>query len=84
MTFGEKLHSIREKKGLTQEALAMRARLSVGTIRNYEQGIRIALFPAVVKIAAALGVTCDSFADCTDIADGEKPAPAKAKRRAKK
>ena len=57
--------------------------MSVGNVRNYEQGIRLPTFPAVVKLAKALGVTCEAFAECDDIAGeaGEavevKPAPKK-------
>jgi transcriptional regulator with XRE-family HTH domain len=82
MTFGEKLRDMRERAGLTQEALAANSGLALGTIRNYEQGLRIALFPAAVKIAKALGVTCEVFADCEDIT-GHNEEPAKVRPKGK-
>lgn len=38
MTFGEKLHDARIKKGLTQRELAKLANLGLNTISNYESG----------------------------------------------
>ncbi len=55
MTFREELRRLREKAGLTQEALAQKAETSVGNIRNYEQGVSLPSFPGVVKLAKALG-----------------------------
>lgn len=51
-------------------------------------GARLELFPALgtaVKLARALGVTCEAFADCDDVAgdatESEKPAPKKPDRK---
>lgn len=83
MRFREVLRALREKAGLTQEGLANRAGMSVGNVRNYEQGIRLPTFPAVVKLAAALGTDCTAFARCEDVAgvEEEKPAPRKGRRK---
>jgi transcriptional regulator with XRE-family HTH domain len=80
MTFGQKLKKLREEAELTQEKLAQAAGMSVGNVRNYEQEIRLPTFPAVVKLAKALGTDCTAFADCDDVAE-EKPEPARKTRR---
>jgi transcriptional regulator with XRE-family HTH domain len=67
VTFGKKLHDLREAKGLTQLQLAEATGLHLGTIRNYEQGIRMPTFAAVVKIARALKVKLTAFARCDDV-----------------
>jgi transcriptional regulator with XRE-family HTH domain len=79
MLFREVLRSKREDVGLTQEALARKADTSVANVRNYEQGIRLPTFPIVVKLAAALGVTCEVFSGCEDVIGepAEEPAPKK-------
>lgn len=77
MMFRDVLRHRREAAGLTQEALAQRAGMSVGNVRNYEQGLRLPSFPAVVKLAAALGVTCEAFSGCEDVSGGESEPPPK-------
>ena len=73
MTFAEKLRALREKIGLSEAKLAERAGVSFGAVHNYGLGIRTPTFPAVVKLAHALGVTCEAFADCEDITAATKP-----------
>lgn len=85
MKFSEKLRELRDAAGLTQEQLAQKAGMSVGNVRNYEQGIRLPTFPAVVKLAAALAVTCEAFAECSDVTgedpeEEKKPATKKGKK----
>jgi len=48
---------------------------------EYGLGRRRPSFSAVVKLAKALGVTCEAFAECDNIAgdEEEKPAPKKSK-----
>jgi transcriptional regulator with XRE-family HTH domain len=82
MLFKEKLLELRQAAGLTQKAAADRAGMSMLTYRNYEQGTRLPGLPAFMKIIKALGVPCEVFADCEDVAgqDGgsaEPPAPAR-------
>ncbi len=76
MLFRDVLKQARERAGLTQEALARQAGMSVGNVRNYEQGIRMPTFPAVVRLAAALGLTCQDFAGCEDVTAAEEGPPA--------
>lgn len=72
MMFAEKMQQLREKAGLTQASLATAAGISLGAVRDYEQGKRAPSLRFAVKMARALGVTCEAFADCEDV-DGEKP-----------
>jgi transcriptional regulator with XRE-family HTH domain len=75
MTFAAKLKALREEKGLTQEQLATAAVIPIGTLRDYEQGKRRddPALSTAVKLARALGVGVEVFADCVE--DGpEKPA----------
>lgn len=81
MLFRDELRRLREAAGLTQGALAQKAGMSIGNVRNYEQGLRLPTFPAVVKLARALGVTCEAFAGCEDVSDEpEKPAKGKGRK----
>jgi transcriptional regulator with XRE-family HTH domain len=69
MTFGEKLRQLREAAGLSEAKLAERSGVSFGAIHNYALGLRKPGFAAVVKIARALGTTCEAFAACEDVLD---------------
>lgn len=77
MTFAERLRQLRDEAGLSEAKLAEASGVSYGTLHEYVLGRRHPSFGNVVKIAKALGVTCDAFAECDDIAE-EKP---KKKRR---
>lgn len=82
MKFKDMLRELREKAGLTQQELAERSGIPLGTLRNHEQGQRLPSWSAVVKLARALGTTTDAFAACDEVHEPEKPAPAR--RRGKK
>jgi transcriptional regulator with XRE-family HTH domain len=75
MTFAEKLRELREAAGLSEAKLAELSGVSFGAVHNYGLGLRRPTFEAAAKLARALGVTCDAFAACDDIAgsrlDGE-------------
>ena len=44
-------------------------------VHGYGLGTRLPSFAAVLKLAKALGVGCDAFAECEDVAaEEEKPA----------
>jgi transcriptional regulator with XRE-family HTH domain len=62
-TFADRLRQLREQAGQTQEQLAERSRLPIGSIRNYEQGQREPRWVVVFRLAKALGVSCEAFAD---------------------
>jgi putative transcriptional regulator len=77
MRFADKLRELRTAAGLSEAKLAEAAGVSFGAVHNYGLGIRQPTFAAVVKLARALGVTCETFADCEDIAgDAEPPGQA--------
>jgi transcriptional regulator with XRE-family HTH domain len=75
MTFAQRLRELRTVAGLSEVRLAELSGVSFGAIHNYGLGIRKPTFAAVVRLCRALGVTCEAFAECEDIAD-EPPADA--------
>jgi transcriptional regulator with XRE-family HTH domain len=81
MTFAERLRELREQAGLTQAALAERSALSIGAVRNYEQGLREPYWAALFMLADALGVSSEAFRGCTG--SDSKPAPKKPTKRRK-
>lgn len=77
MKFSEKLRQVRDRAGLSEATLAEKSGITFASVHQYGLGRRSPSFSAVVKLARALGVTCQEFADCEDIADEvakEKPA----------
>lgn len=83
MTFAEKLRELRDAKGISEAKLAEASGVPFGTVHEYGLGRRKPSFAAVVKLAKALGVTCEAFAECDDVAAEEspkaEPAPKKPK-----
>jgi transcriptional regulator with XRE-family HTH domain len=69
MTFAEKLRELRDGAGLSEARLAEASGLSFSAVHQYGLGRRRPSFEAVVKLARALGVTCEAFAECVDVAD---------------
>jgi hypothetical protein len=48
--------------------------VSFRALHNYGLGLRKPRFGAVVKIARALGLTCEAFTDCEDLVEeGKRP-----------
>lgn len=63
---------LRELKGdMSEAALADAAGLPYATVHNYILGRRSPAFGAVVKLARALGTTCETFADCEDLLESD-------------
>jgi transcriptional regulator with XRE-family HTH domain len=71
---------LREAAGITQLALAERAGLPLGTVRNWEQGLRIPRFDHAIRVADALGISLDELAGREE---GPPPAPEPKRRRKK-
>src|SRR5207253_647345 len=69
MTFAERLRELRDKASLSEAKLADAAGLTFASVHGYGLGRRKPSFAAVVKIARALQVTCEAFADCSDMTD---------------
>jgi transcriptional regulator with XRE-family HTH domain len=80
MTFGEKLKSIREAKGLTQAGLADASGIPLGTVRDYEQGRRDPLLSNAQKLAMTLEVSLDVF-PATPGAESAAAKPANKRKR---
>ena len=92
MTFAEKLRELREAAGLSEAKLAKAAGVEFAAIREYAMSRRKPPFAAVLKLARALGVSCEAFADSSDLVGeskdpppldrgGKKPVPTKPRRR---
>jgi transcriptional regulator with XRE-family HTH domain len=64
VTFGERLRELREAIGMSEAKLAEASGITFGSIHGYGLDRRKPSFEAVVKIARALGSTCEAFADC--------------------
>jgi transcriptional regulator with XRE-family HTH domain len=83
MTFREKLKTLRLEKGFSEARLADESGVMAGALHTYAIGSRTPSFPAVVRIAKALGVSLDVFADCDDM-QGDEDKPSKPTGRASK
>lgn len=86
MTFGEKLRTLRLKKGLTQQQLAKEAGLGLNTISNYEKGKTYPKNREVyATLANILGVTANELHNETDdfIAAAEEKYGYRGKKQAK-
>lgn len=83
MQFGTLLQELRVKHSFTQERLAEAAGISLSSLRNYEQIHRLPSWTAVVKLAKALQVSTDVFAQCDEV-NAPEPEPEKPARKGKK
>ncbi len=79
MKFAEKLKSLRDAAGLTQQELADRAELSQQAVAAWESGTREPGLSALGKLCDALGVPCTAFVPVTK--DTEQPKPRRRKKR---
>jgi transcriptional regulator with XRE-family HTH domain len=66
VTFAEKLKSVREKARMSQSDLHRASGLSLGAIHDYEQGKREPSLRNGFRLATALGVDVNIFADCEE------------------
>jgi transcriptional regulator with XRE-family HTH domain len=85
--FAEKLRELRKNAGLSEAKLAELSGVTFAAIHDYGLNRRQPSFSAVVKLANALGVTCEAFAQCednaspdTDSSKGKKKKPRRHKR----
>lgn len=79
MTIAELLKDRRKALDLTQEELAEKSGVPLGSVRNYEQGHRIPSIATAAKLARALDLDLNEFAKCEDSGD-EPPAPPRRRR----
>lgn len=61
---GKRLKRLRDEAGLSQEQLAQRAGVPVGSLRNYEQDRRVPRLDAAARLAKVLAVSLDTLAEC--------------------
>lgn len=54
--FGRALRTLRKKRGLDQEALALESKLWQSSISRYERGCGGPSFNSLIRVCAALGV----------------------------
>jgi len=59
--FAVRLRALREGAGLTQQALAVAAELSVSYVAKLERGVADPSWSTVVRLARALGVSVAAF-----------------------
>jgi transcriptional regulator with XRE-family HTH domain len=52
--FGSRLRELRQKRGLTQQAVAELAEMSLTYISNMEHGIKVPSLTTIVRLAVAL------------------------------
>jgi transcriptional regulator with XRE-family HTH domain len=63
-TLGQRLRDLRLRNGLSQEQLAERAGVLIGTIRNWEQGQRSPdALDTLYRLARALGVPMERLVE---------------------
>jgi transcriptional regulator with XRE-family HTH domain len=79
MTFAEKLRQLRDAVGMSEAKLAQASGLTFASVHGYGLGRRKPSLVAAVKIARALGTSCEAFADCEDV-DSEPVARTKVRR----
>lgn len=60
-TLSRNIEMLRLKRLMTQEELAKRIGVTQGTISQYEKGIIIPKIDTAVRLAAALGTTCEEL-----------------------
>lgn len=72
-TLASALRHMRQQRGLTQEALAFQANVTVSALARIERGLSNPTWTTVVRIANALDITPAQLAAAAE--DGRKPSP---------
>jgi putative transcriptional regulator len=75
MSFGEHLRALREEAGLSHPELARRVAVSASTLRNWEGGRGFPGLTACLRLAEALGVPVERFAEGVEDPAGLESAP---------
>jgi transcriptional regulator with XRE-family HTH domain len=83
LRFGDHLRTLREGAGLSRSELARRAAVPVSTLRNWEAERGFPGLPALVRLARALGVPVERFAEGVEDPAEDEPTgpPVKPRRR---
>jgi transcriptional regulator with XRE-family HTH domain len=74
-TFVDKLQRLREAVELTQYSLAKKAGLSRQALSRLELGERAPSWETVQKLAKALSVSCEAFAEVSEAAPPQAKQP---------
>ncbi len=84
MSFGQHMRTLRKDAGLSRPELARRAGVPVSTLRNWEGDRGMPSVPALLRLAQALGVRVERFAEgVEDPEEDEPPEPKRSRRRQK-
>ena len=78
MSFGQHLRVLREAAGMSRADLARKAGVPASTLRHWEGGRGMPGLPALLRLAEALGVPVERFAE--GVEDPEQEEPPKPKR----
>mgnify|MGYP003418988292 CR=1 FL=1 len=61
MTFSERLHDLKDARGLSWNEIARRAGLSMNSMNDYAHRGKVPSAIVLFKLAEGIGVSCDSF-----------------------
>lgn len=64
--FGERLRELRQKRGLTLQALADEAEMSLTYLSDMERGLKVPSLTTVIRLAAALHYKVSAFVTIFD------------------
>ena len=84
MSFGRHLRGLRKAAGLSRPELARRAAVPVGTLRNWEADRGFTGLLALLRLAKALGVPVERFAEGVEDPEGDEPEAAEPPKRPKR
>jgi transcriptional regulator with XRE-family HTH domain len=84
MSFGQYLRRLREAAGLSRAELARRAGVPASTLRGWEGDRGFPTLPAALRLAEALGVPVERFAEGVEDPAEDEPAPEEKPRRRRK
>jgi transcriptional regulator with XRE-family HTH domain len=79
MTFGDILQQLRLRKEMTQQELSAKSGLSLGIIRDYEQGRKEPGLLSAFKLSRALEVSTEVFREGWPTLDSKKKPTGKPK-----
>ncbi len=81
-TLGERLREFRQRAGLTQEDLADRSGVLIGTVRNWEQGARSPEALLILyRLAQALSLPMENFVKGLGVAEAPALKPPSGRQR---
>jgi len=81
MSFGRHLRALREGAGLSRPELSRKAGVPAGTLRNWEGDRGFPGLAACLRLAAALGVPVERFAEGVEDPAGDDAGPTKGRPR---